>query len=697
MRTKRLLILTPLALIAALLQSYYWVPTYEDQAGAGGQRLHKFIEASSGDAKILNPALNADTASSRIVDRLFDGLLDLDENLALRPRLASAWEITEQAYLLAVPGAPGDGAPAWDDAQTLADELERAIRTGEIEVPPDLLREVEVLAPHTRRVEVPASGETPALPLEVRVPARLRFSLARVDQDFFTRLAPVLGEGYAERVDYGAWHEPLAPGARAAASAAIAAEVPVFEHNPEILFELRRGVRFHDGHEFDSGDVAFTYRAIMAPRNLSPRTSDFEPIKQVEPLGPYRVRVVYKRLFSPAIMAWAMGILPEHLLNEAALATEMDARGIVGEARESFGLRDSNFNRAPVGTGAFRFVEWQSDELIHLRRNPDYWDGPPLYAEYFYRIIPDALTREVEFRTGAVDSYTPEPYQVARYSEDRRYRAFSSIRTGYTYIGYNTRRALLADPRVRRALGMAIDVEQIIDYLIYGEGERVTGPYPKTTAWYAEDVTPLPYDPPGALRVLERLGWQRNADGWLEKDGRVFEFNLITNNGNQSRRAILSIAQDAWKRIGVKCNTQVFEWAVFLKDFVNPGDFDAVVLGWSMGVDPDLYQLWHSSQSGPNQLNFVGYRNARADLLIERIRREYDHARQVEAARQLHRLIAEDQPYTFLYAPRTTQIMDRKIVMVAEDGSFEPLRATRSGDLLYFLNRWRKLDHEPDF
>jgi len=180
-------------------------------------------------------------------------------------------------------------------------------------------------------------------------------------------------------------------------------------------------------------------------------------------------------------------------------------------------------------------------------------------------------------------------------------------------------------------------------------------------------VKALPYNPEAALAILEGKGWKRNVDGWLEKEGKVFEFNLITNSGNMIRKNILTIVQESWRKIGIKCNTQLFEWAVFLKDFVNTLKYDALVLGWSMGIDPDLYQIWHSSQAGSRQLNFVGYKNAEADRLITRIRREYDRTKQISMARELHRMIARDQPYTFLYVAKSTQLLDKKIVIVENE------------------------------
>lgn len=699
MKLKRFLIIAPLFLIIGLLQSYFWVPTYESQTTGNPDRVWKFIVASIGDAKILNPILNADASSSDIVGHVFEGLLDLDEDLNLRGRLATHWSISEEAYLLIDPASRfPDGTPVTGPA--LKSRIESAIASGRLRGVKQRLRKVRMVPASERRETIAVLGkENKPVPVEVsiRTPARLQFVLSEVDQDFFQRLAPVIGTRYADKFDASQWVDVSDAAQRALVRPQLAELIAVFEHNPVIVFQLRRGVRFHDGHEFDAGDVKFTYEAIMSPRNLSPRTPDFEPIKRVEVVDRTTVRVIYKRLFSPAINAWTMGILPEHLLNGEALNREMDRRGLSDAARARFGMRDSEFNRRPIGVGPFKFVEWQSDELIHLTRNDDYWEGPAQFRDYYYRVIPDPLTQEVEFRTGAIDSYAPQPHQVARYREDDKYQAYSSLGFSYSYIGYNNRKELFADRRVRTALGMAINVDEIIKYVLYGEGARITGPYPKNTEWYDQSVEPLPYDPDRALTILRQLGWKKNADGWLEKDGKIFEFNLITNNGNPVRKAIMTIAQNNWQKIGIKCNTQLFEWAVFLQDFINVGKFDAVILGWSMGVDPDLFQIWHSSQSGPQQLNFVAYRSREADELIVRIRREYDRAEQRRLTRQLHQLIARDQPYTFLYVGLGTRVLDKKIVMVQKDGSFTPIQPTKTGNILFHFNRWRKLEYTPAF
>jgi ABC-type transport system substrate-binding protein len=319
----------------------------------------------------------------------------------------------------------------------------------------------------------------------------------------------------------------------------------------------------------------------------------------------------------------------------------------------------------------------------------------------FLRVVPDQVTQEVEFRAGAADGYSAQPHQAARYREDPRYQAISTPTNTYAYIAYNLRRPIFQDLRVRRALAMAIDVEQLIEHVLYGEGQRVSGPYYVNTPYYDRETPLVPYDPEGARRLLAEAGFRPGPDGILARNGERLAFKLITNNGNPQRKAIMTVAQDAWRQIGVEVVTQAFEWTVFLEQFVKALEFDAIVLGWTGGdLDPDIYQIWHSSQTGPYQLNVGGYRSPEADALIEAIRVEYDVARQIELAHRLHRRIAEDQPYTFLYSPSATHVLDRRLVIVERDATgaerYRRIEALH-GRIAFFFERWRKLALDPVF
>ncbi|MBF2759310.1 MAG: peptide ABC transporter substrate-binding protein [Ectothiorhodospiraceae bacterium AqS1] len=718
MRPATLLIILPLAITIILVQSHLWIPTQENQDRATPERLTRYIAGSAGDARLLNPILSSDVASGTIVDRVFDGLLDYDENLELRGLLAKSWELSEFASIAVLPDA------SFPDGQTVdAKGIEgRVMAYLDRPSTSELVRSVHIEPARVEEREIELPQEEATATLTIRHPARVVFHLTRIDPDFFDRIESVLGPDYDRTpvadsdnpdttpLDEFIEVEPAAMRTPALASenAPPAEEFEVFRHRPIIDFELRKGVRFHDGHEFDAGDVIFTFDALLDPKNISPRASDFEPVERIERTGSHSLRVIYKRLFSPAVSAWTIGILPEHILGQGASALGEskadetqgealqgadDPKKESGEASEQAGksMRESPFNRNPVGTGAFRFVHWESDEQIHLVRNDDYHDGLPGFAHYHLRIIPDSLIQEIEFRTGALDIYQPEPHQADRFL----WQSFSYLGNIYTYIGWNMKREKFQDPRVRRALGMAINVPEIIEHLLYGHGERSTGPYSKNTPWYDHDIPELPYDPEAALALLQEAGYSKGEDGWLEKEGERFEFNLITNNGNEQRKALLSIAQNAWAKIGVKSNSQIIEWAAFLKDYINPGDFDAVILGWSMGIDFDIYQLWHSSQTKEGQLNFVGYKNPKADEIIDDLRLTYDRQEQVRLAHALHREIADDQPYTFLYAPRSNIVLDRNIVMT-ENGETTGLRTTSMGRPFYYFNLWHKDGVNPE-
>jgi ABC-type transport system substrate-binding protein len=694
-----------------LLQSYFWVPTYDEQVKGNPYRLEEFITASTGDAKILNPILHSDTASGNIVDQVFDGLIDRDENLRFRGRLAESWNIYEEAYFYINTKAEVEGKKISRPEtikEIILSHMKRIIKED-----PSLagtlnnITDIEIIPPRNGETDIQIPGpdknkdgfpDPVTIKVRFKTPHRLKITLKSVDQDFFNNMEHVLGKGYFETFPSRDYVEILTAGHADKISLIAPQIVPAIEHNPVIIFSLRKGVKFHDGHEFDAKDVEFTYKAIMDHKNLSPRIPDYEPVKRLEIVDKYTVKIVYKRLYSPAFGTWAMGILPEHLLNTVVLQKEAESKG---EDPDTFSLRDSDFNRHPVGTGPFVFREWKSDQYIVLERNDEYWEGAPNYKNYTYRVVPDLLTQEMEFYGGAIDNYSVQPHQVARLRNDPAFQNFSGLSFGYTYIGYNMRRELFKDKRVRKALGMALDTDKIIHYVMYDQAERITGPFVKQTDYYNKSIQPLPYDPEGALQLLNEAGWKKNKDGWLEKDGKKFAFTLITNSGNDIRKSILVIAQDSWKKIGVDVTTDIVEWTVFLSKHVEVGKFDALILGWSMGIDPDLYQIWHSSQTNKKQLNFVGFKNKEADSLIIKIRQEYDYDKQVEYCHQLHRIIADEQPYTFLYVGKWTAVLDNKIVIMERlktgEEKIKKITPTKTGSYTFYFNKWIKLARKPEF
>ena len=441
---------------------------------------------------------------------------------------------------------------------------------------------------------------------------------------------------------------------------------------PEITFYLRKGVLWHDGREFTAEDVKFTYDKIMDEKTNTVRRSSYELVKKAEVLDPYTFRVTYKQPFSPGLETWSIGIIPKHLLEKEDINT-------------------TSFNRNPVGTGPFRFVDWVSDEKIVLEANPKYFEGKPKLERIIYRIIPEISLSEMEILTRGIDYSGVFPHQFQRIKAVPFLRAYSQPSLGYTYIGYNFKNPLFQDKRVRLALTHAVNREEIVQYVLYGLGEVATGPFPNHL-WYANPhVKPLSFDPVKSRQLLAEAGWKdTNGDGILDKNGRPFRFTLITNSGNETRRDVGVLVQRHFREIGIDVAFELYEWSVFINKFINERHFDACILGWALSVDPDAYEIWHSSQIEKG-FNFVSYRNPEVDRLWEEGRKEYDIEKRKQIYWEIHERMAEDQPYSFLYVPLGISALQKKFLLEETDArgeeKFRPIEMEKAG-LMYDLIEW---------
>jgi len=216
---------------------------------------------------------------------------------------------------------------------------------------------------------------------------------------------------------------------------------------------------------------------------------------------------------------------------------------------------------------------------------------------------------------------------------------------------------MFQDERVRRALAHAVNIPAMVKYILYGNGVQSTGIFTPQMWFFDPGIQPYVFDLEKASALLDEAGWHRGPDGIRVKNGERFAFTLITNNANEIRRDIATLVQDGFKELGIEVKVELYEWAVFLKNHVNKGDFDAIVLGWSLGLEYDQFQIWHSSQTNPEQLNVVGYKNPEVDSLMEKIRQEYNREKVIALAGSIQSMIYRDQPYLFLYVPEGTTVM----------------------------------------
>jgi len=412
----------------------------------------------------------------------------------------------------------------------------------------------------------------------------------------------------------------------------------------EITFYLRKGVKWQDGVLFTAKDVLFTYQKLIDPATKTPYSGDFKKVEDFKIIDDYTVKITYSEPFAPALASWGMPIMPAHLLKR----------------EEDF----KKFSRQPIGTGPYRFVKWETGSQIILEAYDDYWEGRPYIDRYIYRIIPDQSTLFLELRNRGLDYIGLTPLQYQRQTNNdffkQNFRKYKYPSFGYTYIGWNLNNPKFKDKRVRQAINYAIDKEEIIKGVLLGLGKVCTGPFVPNSWAYNPEVKPPRYNPQKAEELLAAAGWNRkNKAGFLVKDGRQFEFTLLTNQGNEGRRKCAEIIQQRLKEVGIKVNIKIVEWGCLL-DIIDKRRFDAVLLGWGLSRDPDCYDIFHSSKTRPKEFNFVSYKNEKVDKLLEQGRRVFSRERRKEIYHEIHRLIYNDQPYTFLYVPDALPIIDAR-------------------------------------
>lgn len=411
----------------------------------------------------------------------------------------------------------------------------------------------------------------------------------------------------------------------------------VSEDGLEIVFKLRRNVKWHDGYPFTAKDVEFTYKCLIDPKVATPYSSSYQEVEKFEIIDAYTVRIKYKKPFAPCLSTWGMGIIPHHLLKNKD-------------------INNSDFNRHPVGTGPYIFNVWKTSQKIVLTANPNYYEGRPYIDKFIYRIIPNQTVAFLELLSGSIDTMGLTPDQFALFTKNRRFTSqyvkYRYPTFSYTYVGYNLLRPLFADKRIRIALDYAINKQEIIDGIMLGLGHVCTGHFPPNSWAYNSNVKPRGYNPQKAKQILSELGWKdTDGDGILDKNGTAFKFTLITNLGNVVRKQCAEIIQQQLKKVGVSMDISIVEWGTFVSEYVNKKNFDVLILGWGLDPEPDCFDIWHSTKTNKHEYNFVSYKNEEVDKLLVEGRRTFDYEKRKKIYNRIHEILADDVPYTFLYVP----------------------------------------------
>jgi peptide/nickel transport system substrate-binding protein len=413
-------------------------------------------------------------------------------------------------------------------------------------------------------------------------------------------------------------------------------------------FHIRPNVTWHDGQALTADDVKFTFDSIQDPKTRTPYRSRFSNIASFDAPDKSTFTVTLRVADCPfLITTMQTPIVPKHLLS----------------ASPDINTDEFNSSR-PVGTGPFIFKEWQRSDHLTLTANPNYWQGRPKIDQWVRRTVSDDNVLQALLKTGEID-YGNVSFGAMQELQAVPHLTLQSVASPIliTFIAYNLDRPLFQDKRVRQALTHAIDRAAIVSSLLYDQGEVLDSALPSVSWAYTSNVPRFPFDVDAAKRLLNQAGWTTGPDGILQKDGVRFALTLSTNSSNKERTAIATIAQDAWRKVGIDVQTQLMETNAFFAKYQQTRDFDAIVAGGAgLTIDPDQTSFW-SSKSIPGGTNFVHYTSPQVDQLLDLARAApgCDPAARKVYYEQLQQILADDQPFTFLYAAKTGVFINKRL------------------------------------
>lgn len=428
---------------------------------------------------------------------------------------------------------------------------------------------------------------------------------------------------------------------------------------------LRKGVLWHDFTDPETGerfqdvevtadDFKFYIDTIRNPGiQCEPIRVYYQDLEDLRVVDRYTFQVIWKApYFLSTELTLGLQPLPRHFYRYDPAKPE--------EFNENVAR-----NRMIVGCGPWVFERWDKGKEIVFRRNEKYYGPKPHLRRLRFKVIKESNARLLALQNGEVDriGLLAQQWVEQTNSEEflRRFAKFQYTARVYYYVGYNLRRPPFDDRRVRLALTHCIDRPRILREVYKDLGRIVTGPFFIESPYYDASIEPYPFDIAKAKALLAEAGWRdSDGDGILDKDGKKFEFTFLAIAGSENQARIAAILKEDLAKAGLVMNIVEVEWSVYTER-LEEWNFDVCSLGWAMGYESDPYQIWHSSQADlKGASNHVGFKSEEADRIIEAARREFDLDRRIALYRQFHRLVHEEQPYTFLVSPYNLVAQDRR-------------------------------------
>lgn len=450
----------------------------------------------------------------------------------------------------------------------------------------------------------------------------------------------------------------------------IASKWEISADGTQFTFTLDPKAKFSDGSPVTAEDVKFSFDVIFMDGVFTPHLKpDYEQIGKVEVLAKDKIRFTAKGVFYQNFDACASLIVfpKKHYMNMYA---------------KDKTLTKAEATKFPLGSAPWVLDKWDDNQQIVLKRNPNYWnkekrikEGRWNWDRHLFKIIPDTSVEFETFRKGDLTylGLTPKQWTMQTNTPEfgtriKKVQTITKTAKGYNYIAWNNQHPILSNKDVRWALSHLVDLDTWNKKLSFGLNEPTIGPYSPKMEEHDPSLKPVPFSLKDARKRLAAAGWTKaGRDGFLVKDGKKLEITVLYPvQAKETQEPRMALFKNQAAKVGVSIQLKPVEWTSFTK-LMDERKFDAVALAWGRGIDMDLKQIWHSSSIEGGGSNFVSYRNPEVDRLIDEHRKTMDRPGRIALARQLQKLIYEDQPYTFLDEPRFTMYAHQSTVKKERD------------------------------
>ncbi|BBB90812.1 MAG TPA: ABC transporter substrate-binding protein [Methylomusa anaerophila] len=407
----------------------------------------------------------------------------------------------------------------------------------------------------------------------------------------------------------------------------LATEWSVSPDGKEITFKLREGVKFHDGTPFNAEAVKVSFERQLPPQrkdDMPYADFTFDGVTKVEAVDEHTVKITLKAPSAPFLANMAM-MISAPIVSPAAVKKYGD-----------------KLMENPVGTGPYKFVKWDKGQQIELAAFDGYWGDKPKMQKIVFKFIKENSVRASELMTGAVDIMDGVDTNDVKTLESKGMKVLKAPGMNINYMAFYTNKKPFDNPDLRKAISMAINRQNLVDYLYQGNAQLPNSILPDFIPGYSKDVKPYDYNPEEAKKLLAKAGY---PDG--------FEFTAITYSNPRpynpvNGEKLAAAVQADLAKIGVKMNIKSYPWKEYKPAYIN-SEGDAMFYGWiGDNGDADNFLMLLETAQIKGSLNTAKYSNPKLDELIMQGRTTIDPATRAAIYAEVQKIAVEDAPWVLI-------------------------------------------------